>query len=119
MMLRQRTLNEKDDSLSQADTSKNEIASKTKRTLKRFDVYPKLHTEFKVQTETGAIVSIITAVIALILFLAELREYMSVRMHEHMVVDSTISEKLRINIDISYLALTCKGISQPFDSRLS
>nr|CCA26442.1 endoplasmic reticulumGolgi intermediate compartment protein putative [Albugo laibachii Nc14] len=108
MMLRQRTLNEKDDSLSQADTSKNEIASKTKRTLKRFDVYPKLHTEFKVQTETGAIVSIITAVIALILFLAELREYMSVRMHEHMVVDSTISEKLRINIDISYLALTCK-----------
>ncbi|CCI48203.1 unnamed protein product [Albugo candida] len=108
-MLRQRTsTNEANESLTNNDASENEITSRTKRTLKKFDVYPKLHTEFKVQTETGAIVSIITAVIALVLFLAELREYTSVRTHEHMVVDSTISEKLRINVDISFLALTCK-----------
>jgi hypothetical protein len=49
-------------------------------------------------------------IIMLVLFLSELREFLIVHTHEHMVVDSTINEKLRINLDISFVAINCKGI---------
>lgn len=45
----------------------------------------------------------------LILFLSEFRAYMSLNTHEHMVVDSSLNEKLQINLDISFLAINCKG----------
>lgn len=45
----------------------------------------------------------------LILFLSEFRAYVSVNTHEHMVVDSSLNEKLQINLDISFLAISCRG----------
>lgn len=45
----------------------------------------------------------------LILFLSELMHYLTVTTTEHMVVDTTFSEKFRINLDVSFPALTCKG----------
>lgn len=44
-----------------------------------------------------------------VLFLSELHAYLSVNTHEHMIVDSTLGEKLQINVDISFLAINCKG----------
>ncbi|DAZ93158.1 TPA: hypothetical protein N0F65_005508 [Lagenidium giganteum] len=90
------------------EASESSFTRSARRALKRVDVYPKMHREFKVQTDVGGTVSLITGIIMLVLFLSELRDYMSVKTHEHMVVDKTINEKLQINLDISFLALSCK-----------
>lgn len=54
-------------------------------------------------------VSVVAGIVMLILFLSEFRAYMSLNTHEHMVVDSSLNEKLQINLDISFLAINCKG----------
>lgn len=46
-----------------------------------------------------------------VLFLSELHAYLSVNTHEHMVVDSSLSEKLQINVDVSFLSINCRGTS--------
>lgn len=48
-------------------------------------------------------------VVMLVLFLSELKAYLYVHTHEHMVMDSTIGAKLQVNMDISFLAINCKG----------
>lgn len=54
------------------------------------------------------LVSLIAGVIMVVLFLSELHTYLSVNTHEHMVVDSSLNEKLQVNLDISFLAINCK-----------
>lgn len=53
--------------------------------------------------------SVVAGIVMLILFLSEFRAYVSLNTHEHMVVDSSLNEKLQINLDISFLAINCKG----------
>ncbi|ETV93962.1 hypothetical protein, variant [Aphanomyces invadans] len=102
-MLRQRNTGRDDG----GDTPR-ESSFSTRQMLKKVDVYPKLHREFKVQTEAGATVSLVAMVIMAILFLSELRDFLTVNKHEHMVVDTSTTEKLQITFDISYPALTCR-----------
>ncbi|KAL7679707.1 putative endoplasmic reticulum vesicle transporter [Plasmopara halstedii] len=87
--------------------NENVVARSARRVLKNVDVYPKMHREFKVQTEVGATVSIVAGIIMIALFLSELSAYLRVYTHEHMVVDSTLGEKLQVNLDVSYLAINC------------
>lgn len=54
-------------------------------------------------------VSIVAGVVMLVLFLSELHAFVSVNTHEHMVVDASLNEKLQINLDMSFLAISCKG----------
>ena len=77
--------------------------------LKNVDVYPKLQKEFRVQTQTGAKVSLITVVVMGILFISELVFFVTPTTSERMVVDTTINEKLKINFNISFPALNCQG----------
>ncbi|KAG2767464.1 hypothetical protein JG687_00012119 [Phytophthora cactorum] len=84
------------------------VTRSARRVLKKVDVYPKMHREFKVQTEFGATVSIVAGIVMAILFLSELSAYLSVNTHEHMVVDSTLGEKLQVNLDVSFLAVNCR-----------
>ena len=86
----------------------NSSLRKATKILKNVDVYPKLQKEFRVQTQTGAKVSIATGIVMIILFLSELRDYLTVIKTEQMVVDTTISEKLKVNFNISFPSLSCK-----------
>lgn len=43
-----------------------------------------------------------------VLFLSELHAFLSVNTHEHMVVDASLSEKLQINVDVSFLDINCR-----------
>lgn len=111
------------------------LSLSARRALKRVDVYPKMHREFKVQTEFGGTgassslcrllsrsllslspahvpitaVSVVAGVVMLVLFLSEFRAFLSLNTHEHMVVDASLNEKLQINVDMSFLAISCKG----------
>lgn len=54
--------------------------------------------------------SIIGWVIIVLLSLAEVRNYLTPRMREHMVVDTSLGEKLRIDVNITFHALTCNDV---------
>lgn len=49
-------------------------------------------------------------VIALLVF-SEVNNYLAPKPKEHMVVDTTLGQKLKININISFHALTCAEVS--------
>lgn len=63
--------------------------------------------EFKVTTNTGGTVSLISLVLMFILFVSEFTSYMTITRTEHIVVDTTIGQRLRINFNITFHALTC------------
>jgi hypothetical protein len=49
-------------------------------------------------------------VLIAILVLAEVNSYLTPRFNEHMVVDTSIGEQLRININITFHSLTCNEV---------
>jgi hypothetical protein len=78
--------------------------------LEKVDLYPKVSNEFKVTTNTGGTVSLISGFLMFILFISEFTSYMSITRTEHIVVDTTIGLRLRINFNMTFHALTCAGI---------
>lgn len=73
------------------------------------DVYPKTLDDFREQTISGAIVSIITTLFVFWLFFTELTLFLRAEMDPQLFVDTERSEKIRviyillyINIDILY-----------------
>eukprot|EP01089_Gocevia_fonbrunei_P020308 TRINITY_DN7540_c0_g1_i1.p1 TRINITY_DN7540_c0_g1~~TRINITY_DN7540_c0_g1_i1.p1 ORF type:complete len:393 (+),score=84.11 TRINITY_DN7540_c0_g1_i1:84-1262(+) len=79
--------------------------------LKRFDAYPKTLEDFRVRTLSGAIVSIVCALIILWLFFSELSYYLSTEIQPELFVDTTRGEKLRINLDVTFPDLPCGYLS--------
>mmetsp|Transcript_27358 Transcript_27358/g.38860 ORF Transcript_27358/g.38860 Transcript_27358/m.38860 type:complete len:413 (-) Transcript_27358:93-1331(-) len=77
------------------------------RQLKRLDIYQKLDENYRVQTSLGAILSLVGWVVIAILVLAEINNYLTPSFKEHMVVDTSLGQQLRININITFHALTC------------
>ena len=78
--------------------------------LRRFDIYTKLEEDYKVQTSGGATLSIIGWVIMSILIIGEFNNYMTPTMKEHMVVDTTLGQRLRVNVNMTFHALTCADV---------
>ena len=75
--------------------------------LKRFDIYTKLDEDYRVQTMGGATLSILAWIIISFLILGELYNYRAVTIKEHLKVDTTFGQKLKITLDITFHALTC------------
>ncbi|CAI5743532.1 unnamed protein product [Peronospora destructor] len=90
------------------DARESSISRSARRVLKNVDVYSKMHQEFKVQTDFGATISILAGIIMVVLFLSEVKAYLSLNTHEHMVVDSSLGDKLQVNVDVSFLAINCR-----------
>lgn len=55
-------------------------------------------------------VSIIGWGIIVILLMAELNNYLTPRFKEHMVVDTSLGQLLRVNLNITFHALTCNEV---------
>ena len=72
---------------------------------------PKLNEEFKVKTFGGAVVSVCAVVLILLLFLSELRLFLSVDTVDHLFVDVSRGEKLRIHFDVTFPHIPCSLLS--------
>ena len=79
--------------------------------LTSFDLYPKTLKEFKQRTLTGAIVSVACAALIAILTVVEIADYAQVRTHDHLSVDISRGQQMRINLNITFPALPCSVLT--------
>ena len=63
------------------------------------------------KTFGGAIVSVIAVVVIVVLFVSELRLFLSVDTVDHLYVDVSRGEKLRINFDVTFPYIPCSLLS--------
>jgi hypothetical protein len=91
------------------DTSKQ--SRKPRITLETFDLYTKVQAEEQIQTSSGAGVTMVSLIVIVILVLNELYGYLVPKQAEHMAVDQVIEGRLRINLDITFHALTCADVN--------
>jgi hypothetical protein len=59
---------------------------------------------------TFSTVSIIGWIVIAILVMAEVNNYFTPRFKEHMVVDTSLGQLLRVNLNITFHALTCNEV---------
>eukprot|EP00931_Biecheleriopsis_adriatica_P037742 TRINITY_DN21658_c0_g2_i2.p1 TRINITY_DN21658_c0_g2~~TRINITY_DN21658_c0_g2_i2.p1 ORF type:complete len:387 (-),score=44.07 TRINITY_DN21658_c0_g2_i2:57-1166(-) len=77
----------------------------------RFDVYAKVHDDYRIKTQSGGLIGIASFFIMAILFISELRNYMKAEELDHIVVDTTLDQKLPIGLNITFPHLRCDEVS--------
>ena len=93
------------------DESRSSSSSRPRVTLETFDLFPKVEKEERVQTSTGAGVSVVSFIIIALLVLSEGKTWLWPVTREHVTVDSAIEGRVRINFDISLHALRCDDVN--------
>lgn len=73
----------------------------------QFDAFAKPLKDFRVQTVSGALVSILSSAVILFLFISELIAYTTPQTKQEIVVDIDRGRKLSIELDVSYLFIPC------------
>mmetsp|Transcript_35422 Transcript_35422/g.75507 ORF Transcript_35422/g.75507 Transcript_35422/m.75507 type:complete len:371 (+) Transcript_35422:248-1360(+) len=79
--------------------------------FKEFDVYTKVHEDYRVRTQSGGLISLVSIITMGILFFSELEHYFNVDVVDHIVVDTTLDQKLPIGINITFPHLRCDEVS--------
>mmetsp|Transcript_74932 Transcript_74932/g.242293 ORF Transcript_74932/g.242293 Transcript_74932/m.242293 type:complete len:364 (+) Transcript_74932:62-1153(+) len=79
--------------------------------LKKFDVYSKVHDDYRIKTQSGGLISIVSMIIMAVLFLSELSSYLNVEVVDHIIVDTTLNQKLPIGLNITFPHLRCDEVS--------
>ena len=92
--------------------SHSSTASTALNYLRHCDIYTKVDEEYRVQTDGGAILSLIGWVVIAILIMSEINHYIASNSvpREHMVVDTKLGQQLDININMTYHSLTCAEV---------
>ncbi|CAN0202030.1 unnamed protein product [Ectocarpus sp. 12 AP-2014] len=81
------------------------------RTIKQLDVFARVDEDLQVRTEAGAAVTIVFWVLMVVLCVGEVQAYRKVQAPtERVVVDSTMGQKLRINIDMTFHSIPCLDV---------
>lgn len=99
-------------SKSKGEVSSRSTSSSVLSWLRHCDIYTKVDEEYRVQTDGGAVLSLVGWVIIAILIMSEVNFYIASNSvpKEHMVVDTTLGQQLVININMTYHALTCAEV---------
>ena len=76
--------------------------------LRKLDAFPKTLEDVRVRTTSGAVVSLAALSLMLLLFLSELRYYMKTELVDHLIVNTTRTQKMRVGFDISFPEVACR-----------
>ncbi|KAK8802382.1 hypothetical protein WA588_005353, partial [Blastocystis sp. NMH] len=79
--------------------------------LEKLDFYPKIGDDYVIKTESGGYVSVISAILMIVLFIAELSIFLTPQREEKITLDQTLNEKMVINFNISMLKIPCSEAS--------
>ncbi|XP_051139244.1 uncharacterized protein LOC127257024 [Andrographis paniculata] len=79
--------------------------------IRSLDVYPKVNEDFYSRTLSGGVITLVSSVVMLLLFISELRLYLHAVTETKLVVDTSRGERLRINFDVTFPALPCSMVS--------
>jgi hypothetical protein len=86
-------------------------AASVTKLVKKFDMYAKVKEEYTVKKPPSASASTLALVawaLTAVLSVSELWTYAtSTRTKEHMLVDTSLGQKLRINVNVTFPALSC------------
>jgi len=77
--------------------------------VRHLDAYPKTLEDFRVQTTAGGAITLTSALIMILLFTAEIRDYLQPQVREELFVDTTRGEdnRLKINFDLIVHRISC------------
>mmetsp|Transcript_20234 Transcript_20234/g.60963 ORF Transcript_20234/g.60963 Transcript_20234/m.60963 type:complete len:366 (-) Transcript_20234:56-1153(-) len=79
--------------------------------LRQFDVYAKVQDDYKIRTQSGGLISLASMVIMVALFCTELSNYLTSEVVDHIIVDTTLNQKLPIGLNITFPHLRCDEVS--------
>jgi len=77
------------------------------RHLKEVDAFPKLEEEYRITTDSGVALSVVSGIVMLLLFFSQLRAFFGSTTTEHIVVDTRPASKITINFNITFPSLRC------------
>ncbi|XP_042012525.1 endoplasmic reticulum-Golgi intermediate compartment protein 3-like [Salvia splendens] len=79
--------------------------------IRNLDAYPKINQDFYSRTLSGGFITLTSTIVMILLFISELRLYLHAVTETKLVVDTSRSERLRINFDVTFPALPCSIVS--------
>ena len=81
--------------------------------LKRLDAYPKTLEDFSIKTFSGGTITLFSALIMILLFASEIRDYVRPELAEELFVDTTRGDnnRMRINFDVVVHRISCPYLS--------
>jgi len=87
------------------------VTGRALESLRKFDVYAKVHDDYVQKSQAGGYVTLITSIVILILFWTEFCEFMSVEVVDSITVDTRINQKLPIGLNVTFPHLRCDEVS--------
>lgn len=79
--------------------------------IRQLDAYPKTLEDFRIKTFSGATVTIVSCIIATILFFYELSYYLEPQIQQQVLVDVSKGERLKIHFDLIFPQVPCSALS--------
>nr|XP_043619272.1 endoplasmic reticulum-Golgi intermediate compartment protein 3-like [Erigeron canadensis] len=79
--------------------------------VRNLDAYPKVNEDFYSRTLSGGVITLVSSIAMFLLFFSELGIYLHTVTDSKLVVDTSRGEKLHINFDITFPAVSCTLLS--------
>eukprot|EP00579_Thalassiosira_antarctica_P001699 CAMPEP_0201871478 /NCGR_PEP_ID=MMETSP0902-20130614/4387_1 /ASSEMBLY_ACC=CAM_ASM_000551 /TAXON_ID=420261 /ORGANISM="Thalassiosira antarctica, Strain CCMP982" /LENGTH=312 /DNA_ID=CAMNT_0048397467 /DNA_START=38 /DNA_END=972 /DNA_ORIENTATION=+ len=90
----------------------DKYAKRTTRAVRNFDIFPKTERDYTVRTDRGGQLTAVGYVIMAMLILAEWMTWRGLNGEslEHIVVDTSLGKRMRVNLNITFPALHCNDL---------
>eukprot|EP00250_Pteridium_aquilinum_P001854 c12061_g1_i1 orf=335-1495(-) len=79
--------------------------------IKQLDAFPKINEDFYSRSLSGGIITLVSSIVMLLLFLTELRLFLNPVTRTQLIVDTSRGETLKIYLDVTFPSLACSIIS--------
>jgi len=79
--------------------------------LKALDAFPKVNEDFFQRTMSGGIITIVASVFMFILFMSEVRLFLTTQTSHELTVDTSRGETITIHFDIEFTKMPCSWLS--------